>query len=240
MAKAPTPHVIKSNYLVEASYKLSLTEQRLILYAVAFARETQTGLTPDKPLRIEARDFADKFPDIDKQSVYGALAEAVDRLFDREVRFNHIDSATGQPAFTRSRWISQASYIDGAGALSLIFAPAVIPYLVRLEKRFTSYRLEEISRLTSSHAIRLYELLMQFKSTGWREFTVGEFRELMGIERHEYRLTNNLRVRVLNVAVNQINELTGYEVRVEDLRKGRKVVGFRFFFGERAQQTLDL
>ena len=62
----------------------------------------------------------------------------------------------------------------------------------------------------------------------------------MGIERHEYRLTNNLRVRVLNVAVNQINELTGYEVRVEDLRKGRKVVGFRFFFGERAQQTLDL
>jgi len=235
-----TPHVVKSNYLIEASYKLTLTEQRLILYAVSHARELQLGLSPDKPLRIEARAFAERFPDMDVQSVYRELANAVDRLFDREVQFRHTDDVTGLPAFTRARWISIASYIDGAGSVSLIFSPAVIPYLVRLEKRFTTYKLEEISRMTSMHAIRLYELLVQFKATGWREFTVDEFREVMGIERHEYRLTNNLRVRVLEVAINQINELTDYEVKVEDLRKGRKVTGFRFFFGQKSQQELPL
>jgi plasmid replication initiation protein len=240
MQTLATPHVVKSNHLIEASYKLTLIEQRLILYAVSHARELQLGLSPDKPLRIEARSFAERFPDMDVQSVYRELSSAVDRLFDREVQFRHIDDVTGLPAFTRARWISIASYIDGAGTVSLIFSPAVIPYLIRLEKRFTTYKLEEISRMTSTHAIRLYELLVQFKSTGWREFTVDEFRELMGIERHEYKLMQNFKTRVLKLAVTQINELTDYEVKVVDLRHGRKVTGFRFFFGERQQQELPL
>ena len=235
-----TPRVVKSNHLVEASYKLSLTEQRLILYAVAHARDTETGLSPDKPLRISAREFAEKFPDINVQNVYRDLADGVDRLYEREVRFRHIDEATGLPALTRSRWISQASYIDDAGTVALIFAPAVIPYLTRLESRFTTYRLEEVSRMTSTHAIRLYELLMQYKSTGWREFSIAEFRELMGIERHEYALTNNLRVRVLNTALKQIRELTEYNVEAHDLKEGRKVIGFRIFFGLKVQQELEL
>lgn len=241
MAKMPSaPPVVKSNHLIEASYKLSLNEQRLILYAVAHAREQQAGLSADKPLRIAARDFAERFPDVNVQNVYRDLSDAVDRLYERDVRFRHIDTVTGLPALTRSRWISQASYIDDAGTVSLIFAPAIIPYLTRLEARFTSYRLEEVSKMTSTYAIRLYELLMQFRGTGWREFTVSEFREAMGIEQHEYAKLPNLRARVLDLAVNQINELTGYEVKVEDLRTGRKVVGFRFFFGQKAQQELDL
>lgn len=240
MSKSPAKYVAKANTLVEASYKLSLTEHRLILYAVAHARDQQAGLSPDKPLRIAARDFAERFPDVNVQNVYRDLADAVDRLYERDVRFRHIDTVTGLPALTRSRWISQATYIDDAGTVSLIFAPAIIPYLTRLEARFTSYKLEEVSKMTSVHAIRLYELLMQYRSTGWREFTLDEFREAMGIEAHEYKLMQNFKAKVLTPGVTQINEFSNYQLKVEDLRKGRKIVGFRFFFGERAQQTLDL
>ncbi len=44
--------------------------------------------------------------------------------------------------------------------LSLIFAPAIVPLITRLEEQFTKYELQQVSSLSSAYAIRLYELLI--------------------------------------------------------------------------------
>ena len=65
-----------------------------------------------------------------------------------------------------SRWVSQIAYVENNATVELIFAPAIIPLITRLEEQFTSYELEQVSRLNSAYAVRLYELLIAWRSTG--------------------------------------------------------------------------
>ena len=74
--------VSKSNALMRASYRLTVIEQQMVLFAVAMARETQTGISADKPLTLDARQFAQTFG-IASQNVYKQLCDGLDGLFDR-------------------------------------------------------------------------------------------------------------------------------------------------------------
>ncbi|WP_139018830.1 RepB family plasmid replication initiator protein, partial [Acinetobacter baumannii] len=65
-----------------------------------------------------------------------------------------------------SRWVSQIAYIDNTASVELIFAPAIIPLITRLVEQFTSYELQQIKGLSTAYAIRLYELLIAWRSTG--------------------------------------------------------------------------
>ena len=66
----------------------------------------------------------------------------------------------------RSRWVSEIIYIDTEATVKIIFAPAIVPLITRLEEQFTKYDIEQISDLSSAYAIRLYELLICWRSTG--------------------------------------------------------------------------
>ena len=67
-----------------------------------------------------------------------------------------------------SRWVSQIAYIDETATVEVIFAPAVVPLITRLEEQFSQYDIEQISGLSSAYAVRLYELLICWRSTGKR------------------------------------------------------------------------
>ncbi|WP_430381780.1 RepB family plasmid replication initiator protein, partial [Vibrio parahaemolyticus] len=47
-----------------------------------------------------------------------------------------------------------------------MFAPAIVPLITRLEEQFTKYEIQQISNLTSAYAVRLYEILIAWRSTG--------------------------------------------------------------------------
>ncbi|MFX7291334.1 RepB family plasmid replication initiator protein, partial [Acinetobacter baumannii] len=74
--------------------------------------------------------------------------------------------ANGNIRNVMSRWVSQIAYNDNEATVDLIFAPAVVPFITRLEEQFTKYELQQVSSLSSAYAIRLYELLIQWRSTG--------------------------------------------------------------------------
>jgi plasmid replication initiation protein len=96
--------VVKSNRLIEASYRLGVNEQRIILYAMCRCREDQTGLLPNAPVVITAEAFAKQFPSIDKTNVYHQLREAMDALYDRSVTL--YEDQQGQ--LRRWRWPHQS------------------------------------------------------------------------------------------------------------------------------------
>ena len=78
----------------------------------------------------------------------------------------------------QSRWVSQIAYIDEQAKVEIIFAPAIIPLITRLEKEFTKYDIQQVSGLSSGYAIRLYELLIAWRSTGKTPIIeINEFRK---------------------------------------------------------------
>ena len=56
------------------------------------------------------------------------------------------------------------AYVENEAIVKLVFSSAIIPLITRLEEQFTSYELKQISGLNSAYAVRLYELLIAWRS----------------------------------------------------------------------------
>ena len=226
--------VVKDNSLINASYTLSLVEQRLILLAIIEARETGKGIGTDTFLEIHAQHYADR-SHVDVKNTYAMLSEAVMTLFNRQVTYMTMDEKRNKPEKRVVRWVSGISYVEGAGIVKLRFAPEVVPLITRLEQNFTSYELMQVSNL-NLYATRLYELLVCWRSTGKTPIIeIGEFRSRIGLQEHEYKPMNNFKNRVLEPAIKQINEHTDITVKVEQHKTGRAITGFSFKFKQKQQ-----
>jgi len=220
--------VVKSNRLIEASYRLSMNEQRIILYAICRCREEQKGLFPDEPVVIPAEAFMKQFPGVGLGNVYQLLKEAMDTLYERSVTLYETDEATGLPQVSKTRWISKASYVDGGGCIKLVFTPDVIKHITRLWPEHTSYLLEQVGNMTSGHAVHMYELLAQFKGIGTRTLTLAWLREALQIEPGEYKLTADFKKWVIDAAVTQIKKHSDLDVNYTPVKTGRAITGFAF------------
>ena len=244
-----TELVVKDNALINASYNLEVTEQRLILLSIIRARETGQGISSDSKLEIHASDYASRF-DVTKEAAYNALKNAVNNLFERKFSFKEIHKDTNKEIVVKSRWVSRIAYVDDLATLEVTFAPDVVPLITRLEKHFTSYQLKQVAQLTSKYAIRLYEFLIAWRDVGKTPvISLSEFREKLGLDINEYQKMVNFKSRVLEPAIKQINELTDIHVKYEQYKTGRSISGLSFTFkhkkinsipSERDPNTVDL
>lgn len=225
--------IVKSNRLIEASYHLSLTEQRLILMAITEARLNGKGCNAEDYLSIRASDFAEVF-DLSLQNAYQSLQDAVNTLFQRFVVLHDIDVETGKPQKLNIRWVSGVAYVEGAATVKIRFSPDILPLITRLESEFTSYKLLSVSKMTSAYAIRLYELLLQWKNMGTREVEIDWLKKTLEVE-GEYDRLANFKQWVINVAVSQINEHSDLNVSYEQRKQGRTVTHLIFIFSPKAQ-----
>lgn len=225
--------VVKDNALMNASYNLEVTEQRLILLAIINARETHQGITSDSKLEIHANDYASQFH-VTKEAAYKALKTAVNNLFERQFSFK--EETKKGVGVVRSRWVSRIKYIDDSAILEITFAPDVVPLITRLEKHFTSYQLQQVTQLTGKYAIRLYELLIAWREVGKvPQIELSEFRGKLGVEDDEYKAMNHFKSRVLEPSIKQINQHTDITVSYEQHKRGRTITGFSFKFKNKQQ-----
>lgn len=223
--------VTQSNRLVEASHTLTLNEKRLVLCAASL-------IDPRKPpagglLTIRADAFAEVFG-LDVRHAYAALDDASTRLFERDIR----RYAKGK-VIERLRWVYRVKYKEGEGCVELGFSPDVLPHLTLLNKEFTSYQLKQIGNLSSFYAIRLYELMGQFLKLGQRECTLDQLRQMLDLG-EKYQDVKDMRKRVLNPALKELNASTDIRALVEPTRRGRKILGFVFTISKNDQLALAL
>lgn len=116
-----------------------------------------------------------------------------------------------------------------------------MPQLTALERQYTAYRAGEIVNLNSVYSVRIYEWLCQFRSTGWMKITVQELRDRLQLQ-ETYSQFRDLRRRVIEHAVEEINRTADLDVKVTYQKKGRSVemISFTFSVKPQVQQPLDL
>ena len=227
--------VVKHNALTTASYSLSLTEQRLILLAIVSARSAGKGIDSIEPLVIHASHYMQQF-DVAKHTAYEMLKEAVSNLFNRQ--FSYMQPYNNSFEKVTSRWVSKISYRENEATVTMVFAPDVVPLVTELERNFTHYAIEQISELSSAYAVRMYEILISWRGTqetGLIE--LDELRNRLGIAEDEYTRMSDFKRRVLDLAINQINEHTDITAQYRQHKKGRKIIGFNFDFKFKKTKT---
>uniref|UniRef100_UPI003AF8CF1E replication initiation protein n=1 Tax=Thiolapillus sp. TaxID=2017437 RepID=UPI003AF8CF1E len=170
-------------------------------------------------------------------NAYRDLKKSADKLYERSVIINDPDPENPQVTERKTRWISSIDYIPGEGKLVLNFSAGIIPYLSRLSKEFTQYKLRHVARFESIYSIRLYELLVQWSSVGEREIEVEWLKKQFQVE-NKYKRLSDLKRRVIDPAVVEINKHSNLWVKYGQRKSGRTVTHFQFQFGLKDQPKL--
>lgn len=215
--------VTKSNHLIEANYKLSLNEQRLVLTAISQI-DGRKPIEKENDFTITANEFSEIFK-IPLKQAYEALDDAASRLYEKDIK-THDSSANTTERF---RWVDYVKYWHGDAKVTLSFSRRIIPYLTLLHQQFTSYELKQISRMKSAYSIRLYELLVQFIKTGERNITLEKLRELFELKK-QYPRFFDFKKRILIPSIDDVNQTTDIRVEWDVVKKGSRILGLLFIF----------
>ena len=222
--------VVKDTALINASYTLDLAEQRLILLAIIEARNSGQGITHDSLLKIHASSYAEQFGVNDK-TAYTVVKDASKGLFDRYVTYHDKNPKNGKDRSFNCRWVDKIGVEPDSGIVYMRFTSDVVPLITRLENHFTSYEIDKVANLSSSYAIRLYELCVAWRDQGFTQrYKIDELRQKLGVEPEKYKAMNNFKARVIDLAIKQINKHTDITVKYEQHKLGRKITAMSFTF----------
>jgi len=221
--------VVKSNKVVEASYMLSLAEQRVLLACIAQIDSTAV-LTEEYRFEVTAFGVADLAGLENLSNTYRDLKKASEKLYERSVIIDDPDPDNPKITQRKTRWISSIDYVPGEGKVVLRFALGIIPYLSQLSREFTKYKLKHVAKFESVYSIRLYELLVQWNSSGEREIEVEWLKNQFQVGEKYSRLVD-LKKRVIDPAVEEINQHSNLWVKYGQRKSGKTITHFQFQFG---------
>ena len=215
---------------------MSLIEKRVMYLGLSKINPRMLrGEKPQRAFAVTPEEYAKFFPD--EVNAARSLKKAALKLKSRFV--------TLHPREGRAKsinWFEYAEYDDaknrnGTGMVELKFTPSVMPFLTPLLEQFTQVNLLSVSRLKSVHSIRLYELISQYKSTGYRVMTIEDFRIAMDVET-KYKGTNILVEKVLKPALEELNRASDLRVNYKPLKVGKRIK--QLYFGIENEDQLDL
>ena len=234
--KSDTRIAVQDNRLIEACYTMSLVEKRVMYLGLSKINpRILRGEKPKRAFDVTPDEYQKFFPD--EQQPARALKTAALKLKSRFVTLHPKEGRVKS-----INWFDYAEYDDaknrnGTGMVELKFTTSVMPFLTPLLEQFTQVNLLSVSRLKSVHSIRLYELVSQYKSTGYRVMTIEDFRIAMDVET-KYKGTNILVEKVLKPALEEINRASDLRVNYKPLKVGKRIK--QLYFGIENEDQLGL
>lgn len=224
--------VAKSNNLIDASYKLNVQAQKLVLACLGKI-DSRPDAPPQKEVTLTASEFSELMG-IDIKNAHRELYKAADALFKSSIVLHEGDDEI------ELYWIQEkAKKLKGEGAVRIVWSDRILRYICQLKSRFTTYKLRNIASLQSGHSIRMYELLMKFNATGERVIYLDDFKSALGISDKypEFKVLNR---DVIKPAIEELNQRSDLIIKFDTIKKGRSIVALVFEFKQNSQLKMDL
>ena len=231
-----TSLISKSNDLIEARYKLSLNEQRLIILLISIIQPDDDDFH-DYDLHVS--EFAIMFGIECIKDIHARVEEAAKNLVGKR-----LDLSIGKEK-EYVAWFSHAKYVEGKGVINISFHKSLKPYLLQLKSRFTQYKINSIVKFKSSYSIRFYELLKSYEYLGngegfYREFSLAELKGFLGVDEGEYKNFGHLKCRIIEPSVKEINSYSDIFISsVDYIKEGRAIKRLKFVVEPKKNNVLD-
>jgi len=236
MNMSNTHIVAKSNDLIEARYRLSLNEQRLILLLISIIQPDDDDF---HDYELRATEFAIMFGIECDKDINSRVEEAAKNLVGKR-----LDLSVGDER-EYVAWFSKAKYTKGKGVIVIRFDASLKPYLLHLKSRFTQYKLNYVVRFKSCYSIRLYELLKSYEYLGdgeffYREISISELKNFFGVENGEYEKFSHFKSRMIEPSTKEINLYSDIIISsVEYIKEGREVKRVKFTVEPKKNNVLE-
>jgi len=218
--------ITKGNALIEACYKLSLTEMQVILYAIKLINPLSEKFPEE--CRINVIDFANMF-NRNHSTIYEDIRCAiVNKFWVREIRY--FDDNLQE--YVKERWVNQVRYGTRKGYVTIKFTEEIKPHLHKLSKNFTVYYIDQITKLKSFYSIRFYEIFIMNINKSQEDnvcfvLSLYEIKDRLEIN-DKYDKYANLKLRILSKAKSEINKYSDLIVDYEEIKKARTVEKIKF------------
>lgn len=212
--------VVKKDYrLVNAGYKLTLQEIKLILTVISKLEKNKYSYVFD----------IKEFSFLSDAKNHKVLNNIKHNLLRKPIRI--IEKDGGEIV---CNWFSGFYYRDGKLECSIYHR--LIPYLFDLKERFVMYQLENVLKLRSVYSIRIYELLKEYEKIQEREFELEELYFLLSVPR-TYKTYAIFKVKVLQQALEEINSKTDLYISLTEKKIGRQVYKVIFHITQKSENN---
>lgn len=218
---------VQSNALINARYDMTAFQKKILLYVIAKIHPEDKDF---QNYTINVRDFVEE-ADYKSKMLYDKLRKDTKALISKVYEIEEPDGLL-QVAI-----LAKAKYIKDKGQIQVAFAPDLKPYLLQLKEQFTATPLRYVMSFKSAHSIRIYEMLHQFKSTGYFIISVEEFKHRLSLE-SKYKTYTIFKQRVIEQALKEL-EHTDMAFSFSEIKKGRKIDRLEFKITPLEQISLD-
>lgn len=215
--------IVKSNTIIEAKYKLSVREQKFILYMASLI----------KPEDKDFQFYEIRVSDLDKilntsgkkwGSLYKEVHQMIDNLMTKRLEF--MDEEKNE--LIKTTWVASTKTKITDGIISFEFSHRLKKYLLQLKEQFTKYKFKYVIRLNSSHSIRIYELLKRYQFRKEVTFELPELKSILGLD-NKYKEYKDFKKRILLDTQKELEEKSDIRFDFETERIGRKIHYITFY-----------
>ena len=224
--------VVKSNQLIQNTrYQLSVIEQKIVIYLISKIVLEDTDV---KTVNMSIKDFCMLTNTSTKGDNYEKVRDSVRSLRDKSWWIKLDDNTE-----MLYSWIDYAIIKKNTGNIEICLSKSLTPFLTSLKSRYTKYRLIEILKLKKRYSIRLFEILQSYLYKGEYIETIENIRNMLdlGTKYSDYR---DLRTKIIEPSVKEINQHTFLYVEYEPIKSGKKVEKIKFKINEAMGYQLSL
>lgn len=229
--KSNTPKVYKNKKLNNADFNtFNLNDYQVFLQLISKVGgvdELGKYLQPEQLQRkhlITAKEFSQMF-EIDINTTYRVLKTSGKRLARTAITLEKPDLFITQEIPV----CSFTEYNNKEGSLTVEFNEHIMPYLAQVRQKFVLYNLKEIANFGSLYSTRLYELIQEFKDTGFIIKSVEQLRTIFSVG-NKYSEYKNFKAKTFGHAVEEINSQYEIDLIFKEIKESRKVIAIRFEF----------
>lgn len=223
--------VVQHNNLVEARYRLSLQEKRLMLFLMSRIKPNDDSF---KKIEISIYELS-TIMGLDVKNMYRDMLKVTKDMVGRVLSIRNLD----ENYLLQVPWIASARYLYGDGIVRFRISDELVPYLLKIKDQFTVIRLSDIMKFKSIYSIRIYELLKQYESIGYRKIELDELRLSCGIPENRLNLIADFRRKVIEISQREINEKSDILINFNFIKKSRKFVSIEFFIKKNSSYIKD-
>ncbi|MDU6483121.1 MAG: replication initiation protein [Paeniclostridium sordellii] len=217
--------LVKHNNLIQCKYSLDPIEQKL-LYKIF--EDIQNNNYQSKEIVLKFKDFYREFKGVLKSNI--SKKEFINLIKGTQKKMPYILKSDG--TYIETQWYKIKGKLDLESLdlildeVKLIIDDDVFEYVRSLNRNFTGLKLETLYSFKSFYAMRIYELIKQWSNTKKEIiFPPSTLKELLGVDKISgYKNYTNFRKKVIEKAINEINEKSELDVEVVHDKKGGKSV----------------
>ena len=181
--ESKTPKIFKNKKLNAANFgNFTHNDYNVFLYLISkIGGVDKEGryLQPEQLQRehtLTAKEFSEFF-NTDIHNSYGFLKKSADKLMKTDLKIARNESSE----LWRINVCSMAKYNKQKGCVTIEFTDRIMPYLAQVKQKFVLYNLKEVSNFGSLYTTRLYELIQEFKDTGYIIKSIQQLREVFAV-----------------------------------------------------------